>query len=127
MFFRIEGEPWKGAHKDKNAEQPDYIRDPLPRLLDHVGVLDEDEYKALADKHIAANEIDEAEAKRYLSRAGTLRAQLSECEAKAKQHRESLQKGREVVNNLLQGIMYRERETQREAAQLRLAKRKRVN
>lgn len=105
----------RDGHEDNDAEPRDYIREPVPRLTGHVGFLNEEEYKSLADKHIAANNIDENEAKRYQRRAEALRAELSECEAKAKQHTESLERGRDVVNNLIQGIMYRQREAQREA------------
>lgn len=129
MFCLIGGDPLKDGHdlEDNDAEPRDYIRDPVPRLPDHVGFLDEEEYKALADKHIAANNIDERKAKRYQSRAEALRAELSEYEAKAKQHTKSLERGRDVVNSLIQGIMYQQREAQREAAQLLSVKRKRVS
>lgn len=129
MFCLIGGDPLEDGYdlEDNDAEPRDYIREPVPRLPDHVGFLDEEEYKSLADKHIAANNIDEREARRYQSRAEALRAELSECEAKAKQHTKSLERGRDVVNNLIQGIMYRQREAQREAAQQLSAKRKRVS
>jgi hypothetical protein len=127
MFYLIGGGPLEDVHEEHNAEPRDYIRDPVPRLPDHVGFLDEEEYKSLADKHIAANNFDESEAKRYLSKAEALRAELSECEAKARQHTNSLQRGLEVVNQLMQNIMYRQREAQREAAQLLSVKRKRVS
>jgi len=127
MFCLIGGEPLEDSHEDSDDELRDYIRDPVPRLPGHVGFLDEEQYKALADKHIAANAFDEDEAKRYLSRAVALRAELSQCEAKAKQHTRSLERGRDMVNNLMQGIVYRQREAQREAAQQLSAKRKRVS
>lgn len=127
MFCLIGGEPLEDVHEYSDGELCDYIRDPVPRLPGHVGFLDEEQYKALADKHISANAFDEDEAKRYLSRAVALRAELSECEAKAKQHTRSLERGRDVVNSLMQGILYRQREAQREAAQQLLAKRKRVS
>ena len=129
MFCLIGGDPLKDGYdlEINDAEPRDYIREPVPRLPDHVGFLDEEEYKSLADKHIAANDIDENEAKRYQRRAETLQAELSECEAKAKQHTKSLERGRDVVNNLIQGIMYRQREAQRQASQLLSAKRKRVS
>lgn len=122
MFCLIGSEPLEDVHEHSDDELCDYIRDPVPRLPGHVGFLDEEQYKALADKHIAANAFDEAEAKRYLSRAVALRAELSECEAKAKQHTRSLERGRDVVNNLMQGIVYRQREAQQLSA-----KRKRVS
>jgi hypothetical protein len=96
----------KDAYKINDAEPREYIRDPFPSLPDHVGFLDDEEYKSLADKHIAANNFDESEAKRYLSRAEALRAESSECEAKAKQHTRSLQLGRQVVNNLIQATIW---------------------
>lgn len=127
MFCRIGGGPFDYVHIDSDDELCDYIRVPVPRLPDHVGFLDEEQLTSLADKHIAANDFDESEAQRYLRRAIALRAELSECEAKAEQHTKSLQKGRDVVSNLYQGILYRQRESQREAAQQLSAKRKRVS
>lgn len=40
------------VHEDNDAEPRDYIREPVPRLPDHVGFLDEEEHKSLADKHM---------------------------------------------------------------------------
>ena len=125
--FPLGSLPLKDVHEDSDDEPREFIRDPVPRLPDHVGFLDEEQYRSLADKHIAANNSDESEAKRYLMKAEALRAELSECEAKAKQHTQSFHRGQDVVNNLMQGIVWRQREAQREAAQLLSTKRKRVS
>lgn len=109
MFGLIGDKPLEDVHEYSDNELCDYIRDPVPRLPGHVGFLDEEQYKALANKHIAANAFDEAQAKRCLSTAVAIRTELNDCEAKAKQHTRSLERGRDVVNNLMQGIVYRQR------------------
>jgi hypothetical protein len=81
------------VYDDVDYEQHSYIRDPDPRLPDFVGSLGEEQLVSLAGRHIAANVFDQNQAARYASKANALRAELSACEAKAKQHAKSLQRG----------------------------------
>ena len=100
IFSVIDGGSLVGVDEDSDAQSSAHIRDPVPMLPDNVGFLLEDQLQSLISKHHAANSLDEDAITKYLSKADSLRAELSACEAKVKQHMTSLQRGRDVVSNL---------------------------